>query len=92
MYYVFIVLGYDTCGPYDLGVQKSDNPYNLLQDPKLTENPSYLKARPPSFPDFASQDARLRSYDTWPISLKLKPKVLSEAGFFYTGTIISLTY
>lgn len=77
--------GFDTCGPFSLQIQSCGDSTALPEDPKLLESPNFLKTRPPSFPDFATIDARLRSYDTWPISLKLKPKVLSEAGFFYTG-------
>lgn len=43
------------------------------------------KSRAPSFPGYASPEARLRSYEMWPIALKLKPNMLSDAGFFYTG-------
>lgn len=43
------------------------------------------KSRAPSFPNYASPEARLRSYEMWPIALKLKPNMLSDAGFFYTG-------
>lgn len=76
--------GYDTCGPYGIPMQNGDH-QSLKEDPKILESPCFLKTRPPSFPEYAPPDARLRSYDSWPISLKLKPKILSEAGFFYTG-------
>ncbi|XP_046670435.1 death-associated inhibitor of apoptosis 1 isoform X2 [Homalodisca vitripennis] len=77
--------GYDTCGRIEfrpecgMGLQAKDRPLPPLE--KL----GIHKSRAPSFPNFATLEARLRSYDLWPIALKLKPKILSEAGFFYTG-------
>jgi len=36
-------------------------------------------------PIYASYERRLNSFDNWPISLKIRPVELSEAGFFYSG-------
>jgi hypothetical protein len=36
-------------------------------------------------PKYAYYENRLSSFDNWPISLKIRPIELSEAGFFYTG-------
>ena len=38
--------------------------------------------------NYSTLDARLRSFALWPVSLKQKPDVLSEAGFYYTGKIV----
>jgi hypothetical protein len=57
--------------------------------PNLT--PAELKkygihqSRGPMHPTYNTGDARLRSYESWPRSLKQKPDKLSEAGFYYTG-------
>lgn len=40
----------------------------------------------PDHPEYAIETARLRSFAEWPRTMKQKPKELSEAGFFYTGT------
>ena len=37
------------------------------------------------FPCFANSEVRLRSFDTWPIGMPVKPKTLCDAGFYYTG-------
>uniref|UniRef100_A0A1B6KJG8 RING-type domain-containing protein n=1 Tax=Graphocephala atropunctata TaxID=36148 RepID=A0A1B6KJG8_9HEMI len=77
--------GYDTCGRIEfrpecgMGLNAKDRPLPPLE--KL----GIHKSRAPSFPNYATLEARLRSYDLWPIALKLKPNILSEAGFFYTG-------
>uniref|UniRef100_A0A146LQQ7 Apoptosis inhibitor IAP n=4 Tax=Lygus TaxID=30084 RepID=A0A146LQQ7_LYGHE len=72
--------GFDVCGHGMEFQTESQRPASLLET-----HEGYLKSRAPCFANYATLDARLRSYDTWPISLKLKPNVLSDAGFFYTG-------
>lgn len=37
------------------------------------------------YPEYAIEAVRFRSFNTWPISIKQKPKELAEAGFFYLG-------
>ncbi|KAJ8716649.1 hypothetical protein PYW07_003276 [Mythimna separata] len=39
----------------------------------------------PVHPRYASETARLRSFQDWPRCMKQKPEELAEAGFFYTG-------
>lgn len=39
----------------------------------------------PKYPRYATQIARLRSFDTWPQDLNQKPQEMADAGFFYTG-------
>jgi hypothetical protein len=43
------------------------------------------QCRGPAHPFYNTYDARERSYESWPRSLKQKPGKLSEAGFYYTG-------
>lgn len=77
--------GYDTCGRIEFrpesGVAVNSKDKSPL--PPL-EKLGIHKSRAPSFPDYSTLEARLRSYEMWPIALKLKPNTLSEAGFFYT--------
>lgn len=49
------------------------------------EQTPVLAPRHPNHPDFVLETDRLRSYADWPITMKQKPKELSDAGFFYTG-------
>jgi len=79
--------GYDTCGRIEFRPDCGVN-INAVKDNKPLpplEKLGIHKSRAPSFPNYATQEARLRSYEMWPIALKLKPNTLSEAGFFYTG-------
>lgn len=39
----------------------------------------------PKFPIYELIGMRINSYIDWPTSLKQKPEILAEAGFFYTG-------
>lgn len=38
-----------------------------------------------NFPRYSSFEDRMKSFDKWPKSMKMKPSALSEAGFFYLG-------
>ncbi|XP_075226324.1 death-associated inhibitor of apoptosis 1-like isoform X2 [Lycorma delicatula] len=76
--------GYDVCGTGQYGIVfRPDNSPNV--DIPSIEKLGIQQSRPPAFPNYSTYEARMRSYEMWPISLKLKPNVLSEAGFFYTG-------
>ncbi|XP_024086281.1 baculoviral IAP repeat-containing protein 7-A isoform X2 [Cimex lectularius] len=73
--------GYDTCGSVEIGLSQDQvTKVNILE-----KHAGYQKTREPAFPHYAAYSSRLMSYETWPVSLKLKPNVLSDAGFFYTG-------
>ncbi|KAL0830583.1 hypothetical protein ABMA28_002732 [Loxostege sticticalis] len=39
----------------------------------------------PVHPQYASEAARLRTFNDWPRCMRQKPEDLAEAGFFYTG-------
>lgn len=43
------------------------------------------QCRGPQHPSYNTYEARMRSYESWPRSLKQKPDKLSDAGFYYTG-------
>ncbi|KAK7789133.1 hypothetical protein R5R35_002077 [Gryllus longicercus] len=44
-----------------------------------------LRVRGPVHRAYANYDIRMQTFETWPVSLKPRPKELVEAGFFYTG-------
>ncbi|KAF6197352.1 hypothetical protein GE061_020287 [Apolygus lucorum] len=45
----------------------------------------YVCSRRPLFMDYATEGARLESYLDWPISIRVRPNRLSDAGFYYLG-------
>ncbi|XP_026290013.1 death-associated inhibitor of apoptosis 1 isoform X2 [Frankliniella occidentalis] len=71
--------GYDECGIYN--IKKSDNCPVIPSLEKLGIQKRYN----PAHPAYATLDARIESYESWPIGLKLRPQELAEAGFFFTG-------
>uniref|UniRef100_A0A8D8YE43 Death-associated inhibitor of apoptosis 1 n=1 Tax=Cacopsylla melanoneura TaxID=428564 RepID=A0A8D8YE43_9HEMI len=77
--------GYDTCGSLLIEEAKSQTCSKSNQVVSSLEKLGIHKNSPPAYPHYASYESRLRSFDSWPISLRLKPNVLSEAGFFYKG-------
>jgi len=58
--------------------------HNTLTPEELQKH-GINQSRGPLHPSYNTYDARVRSYDCWPRSLKQKPDKLSEAGFYYTG-------
>ncbi|XP_026285713.1 death-associated inhibitor of apoptosis 1 isoform X1 [Frankliniella occidentalis] len=70
---------YDECGIYN--IKKSDNCPVIPSLEKLGIQKRYN----PAHPAYVTSDARIESYESWPIGLKLRPQELAEAGFFYTG-------
>jgi len=80
-----VPVGYDTCGPCDIHLRAGR--INSLTG-NIDENLLKLgvsKTSCPQHPEYATTDRRLRSFENWPISMQIKPDVLSIAGFFYTG-------
>jgi len=49
------------------------------------ETPGVMKHAGPLHPQYATLEARLRTFRDWPPALKQQPKQLSEAGFYYIG-------
>jgi hypothetical protein len=60
--------------------------HNLLTPEELQKHGIH-QSRGPLHPSYNTYEARLRSYESWPRSLKQKPDKLSEAGFYYTGKL-----
>ncbi|XP_018918283.1 death-associated inhibitor of apoptosis 1 isoform X2 [Bemisia tabaci] len=80
--------GYDTCGNYGIEIRQQANSTNsssTSNDVPCLEKLSVQMNKQPDFPNYATYEARMKSYRHWPISLKLKPNVLTEAGLFYLG-------
>lgn len=78
---------YDTCGPYGIEVRPFSGPENELCQPSL-EHLGVNKATAPIHKSFITCETRLKSFENWPVSMKQKPDILSDAGFFYTGTYV----
>lgn len=81
--------GYDTCGRYGVEIRPNSVPErgegSLGDQTASLEKLGIHKSRGPSFPKYSTIEARLRSYENWPLSIKQRPDKLSEAGFYYTG-------
>ena len=44
-----------------------------------------LKHAGPLHPQYATLEARLRTFREWPPALRQQPKELADAGFYYIG-------
>ncbi|KAK7864875.1 hypothetical protein R5R35_010257 [Gryllus longicercus] len=73
---------YDECGLYGIEIRPNSGPEN---GKPLLEQLGVNKSRGPVHRAFTSYNARMQSFETWPLSLKPRPEELVEAGFFYTG-------
>lgn len=82
----------DECGLYGVVYRPTSGPdnHNLTSELQL---PSTAKlgclglgrAKGPLHPEYASHDARLRSFETWPKIMAQTKEELADAGFYYTG-------
>lgn len=84
--------GRDVCGPYGIEYRTAAGPDNLtfstdLQLPSAAKLSCLGIGRPkgPTHPEYASYDARLRTFETWPKSMPQTKEQLVDAGFYYTG-------
>ncbi|XP_034949212.1 death-associated inhibitor of apoptosis 1 [Chelonus insularis] len=82
----------DVCGHYDDDFRPNAVPDFRIGDGKMQSNPVELGslgiAHPkcPVHPAYASYDARLRTFESWPKSMLQTKEQLADAGFYYTGT------
>ncbi|XP_066587225.1 death-associated inhibitor of apoptosis 1-like isoform X2 [Prorops nasuta] len=82
----------DVCGPYGVEYRQDSGP-DCHNPPADFQLPSavklgYLgigKPKGPVHPEYASHDARLRTFESWPKSMPQTKEQLAEAGFYYTG-------
>lgn len=79
-------IGYDECGIYN--IKKTDNCPIIPSLEKLGIHKRYS----PAHPAYSTLEARLESFNSWPIGLKLRPQELAEAGFFYTGWFLFICF
>ncbi|XP_063233849.1 baculoviral IAP repeat-containing protein 7-B-like [Bacillus rossius redtenbacheri] len=81
--------GYDTCGLYGIQVRPFSVPerakVNSILAELSLEKLGVTRSHGPAFPSYCTYEARLASFENWPVSLKQRPDKLSEAGFYYTG-------
>ena len=72
--------GVDECGVYGI------HPCNPNVDVSL-ERLGICPRQEPAHMTYATLESRLESFSSWPLHIKLRPEALSDAGFYYTGTI-----
>nr|ULH81361.1 inhibitor of apoptosis protein-1 [Cotesia chilonis] len=84
--------GSDVCGRYGDEFRPDASPdfrsgQTEFQFPSTAKLGSQNLAQPkgPAHPEFASYDARLKSFDSWPKSMPQTKDQLADAGFYYTG-------
>ncbi|XP_076245581.1 baculoviral IAP repeat-containing protein 8 isoform X2 [Calliopsis andreniformis] len=82
----------DVCGPYGVEYRPTSGPDNRdftseLQLPSTAKLSHLGLGRPkgPVHSEYASYDARLRTFDTWPKFMPQTKQRLADAGFYYTG-------
>ncbi|XP_076549096.1 baculoviral IAP repeat-containing protein 7-B isoform X1 [Osmia lignaria lignaria] len=82
----------DVCGPYGIEYRPTSGPDNHnfsseLQLPSTAKLSCLGLGRPkgPVHPEYASYDARLRTFETWPKSMPQTKEQLADAGFYYIG-------
>ncbi|XP_044575990.1 baculoviral IAP repeat-containing protein 7-B-like isoform X2 [Cotesia glomerata] len=83
----------DVCGRYGDEFRPDASPdfrsgQTEFQFPSSAKLGSQNLAQPkgPAHPEFASYDARLKSFESWPKSMPQTKDQLADAGFYYTGT------
>ncbi|RLU20221.1 hypothetical protein DMN91_006828 [Ooceraea biroi] len=78
--------GKDVCGPYGMVYMPFSGPdHDLDFEETMKFNLNSIGAVRPKYPEYASYDARLRTFETWPISMRQDKAELASAGFYYTG-------
>lgn len=82
----------DVCGPYGIEYRPNASP-DCHSAPTEFQLPSTARlgslglgrAKGPAYPEYASYDARLRTFESWPKSMPQTKESLADAGFYYTG-------
>lgn len=80
--------GRDVCGPFSMDYcSNASSDANILnmQDTVTFNLDGCSISQNPKHPQFANYDARLRTFETWPISMSQTKEQLASAGFYYTG-------
>lgn len=82
----------DVCGPYGVEYRPGSGPDCESHSPEF-QLPSIAKlgslglGRPkgPVYPEYASHEARIRTFESWPKAMPQTKEQLADAGFYYTG-------
>ncbi|XP_072752730.1 baculoviral IAP repeat-containing protein 8-like [Anoplolepis gracilipes] len=79
--------GTDVCGPYGTVYMPYSGPDNeeFTMESSMKFNAERFTAMRPKHPEYASYDARLCTFETWPKAMSQTKEELATAGFFYTG-------
>ena len=82
----------DVCSPYGLEYRPTSGPddHNFSMELQLASTAKLGclglgRTKGPVHPEYASYDARLHTFVTWPKSMPQTKEQLADAGFFYTG-------
>lgn len=78
----------DVCGPYGVEVRpdaEEDCHSSLLPSSARLGSLGLSRAKGPAHPEYASRDARYRTFESWPKSMPQTKDQLADAGFYYTG-------
>lgn len=70
--------GVDECGMY--GVTRCSPTVDVS-----LERLGIIPREDSAHPSYTTYESRLESFSSWPVHVKLRPEVLCDAGFFYTG-------
>lgn len=83
----------DVCGPYGVEYRPMSAPDTHSFPTGDSQLPSATRLsclgigrqKGPKNPEYASYEARLRTFETWPKSMPQTKEQLADAGFYYTG-------
>lgn len=91
--YNCIFTGYDVCGPYG---SPPTSPNSVEETKKIQQFLDSVgvvqQIKTPNHKDFATFEARLKTFDKCKKQLKQDTQTLCEAGFYYMGKFIIMPY
>lgn len=76
---------HDTCGRYGIEIRPNSVAERSESASAELSKLGINQHRGPTYPNYSTKEARLRTFKEWPKSMRQEPDELSEAGFFYTG-------
>lgn len=77
--------GYDTVGAFGI-IRPLAGPDCDSKRITSLEKLGIQRSVKPAHPSFSSYESRLSTYSSWPANVGLNPPVLSDAGFYFTGS------
>ena len=72
-------------GHDETGLRPQTLPHSGPEKMMVSERMGVMKHSGPLHPQYATLEARLRTFREWPPALKQQPKDLADAGFYYIG-------